>query len=339
LHKEFQNQQDSYKTLESVSPNNKLINNRKIYNNFGDLIAEIADFTEQAFYSLERDIQHYYFINCNRQKREFIHYRYRFADEGKNIYCLTVEQEEELFETKERWLDLINIPINKQEATKVIQELYRYAEEEIPEIIFVPSFYTAHLGFFGQSDFLKQTENKHLANKLKSLYWDFLLVPFDYALTEPVITSVLRLLKSELNKVLDNFIEYDLKSSIEKTFNNPIDSNSKSITKLLYSTLKYDLRDALNKDYILPYFNYEHILSNDEFVASAALFEFAYLIGVKFNEQKLNLYISCCKEIWCIIPFDKTVIVCEKPQVSWNENYLSRVKKLPNLSFTDGYII
>lgn len=339
LHNEFQNQQDNYKTLKSISPNNKLINNRKIYNNFGDLIAEIADFTEQAFYNLERNIEHYYFINFNQQKREFIHYRYRFADEGKNIYCLTSVQESELFETKQSWLNLINTPINKQEATKVIQELYRYAEEEIPEIIFVPSFYTAHLGFFGQSEFLKQTENKYLADKLESLYWEFLLVPFYNALTEPVITSVLRLLKSELNEVLNDFLEYDLKSSIEKIFNNPIDSNSKSITKLLYSTLKYDLRDALNKDSMLLYFNYEHILSNDEFLASAALFEFAHLLGVEFNEQKLNLYISYCRETWCVIPFDKTVIVCEKPQVSWNKNSLPHVKNLPNLSFVDGYII
>lgn len=339
LHKEFQNQQDNYKTVKSISQHNKLINNRKIYNNLGDLIAEIADFTEQAFYSLQRHVLHYYFINFNQQKSEFIHYRYRFPEKGKNIYCLTSVQESELFEAKERWLNLINTPINKQEATKVIQELYRYAEEEVPEIIFVPSFYTAHLGFFGQSDFLKQTENKYLSDKLKSLYWDFLLVPFEYALTEPVITSFLRLLKSELNKVLNDFIEYDLKSSIEKIFNNDIDSNLKSTTQFLYSALKYDLRDALDKDLILLYFNYEHILSNDEFVASAAVFEFARLIGVQFNEQKLNLYISYCREIWCVIPFDKTVIVCEKPQISWNKNSVPHVKKLPNLSFADGYII
>ena len=340
LHKEFQNQQDSYKTLKSINQHNKLINNRKIYNNLGNLIAEIADFTEQAFYGLERHVLYYYFINFNQQKREFIHYRYRFAEEGKNIYCLTPVQEAELFTAKQRWLNLINTPLNKQEATKVIQELYRYAEEEVPEIIFVPSFYTAHLGFFGQSDFLKQTENKYLADKLESLYWDFLLIPFDNALTEPVITSVLRLLKYELNEVLNDFIEHDLKSSIEKIFNNNIDDlNLKSITKFLYSALKYDLRDALDKDLILLYFNYQHILSNDEFVASAALFEFAHLLGVKFDEQKLNLYISYCREIWCVIPFDKTLIVCEKPQVSWNESPLSYTHELPNMIFPDGYTI
>ena len=80
-------------------------------------------------------------------------------------------------------------------------------------------------------------------------------------------------------------------------------------------------------------------MSNDEFVASAAVFEFARLIGVQFNEQKLNLYISYCREIWCAIPFDKTVIVCEKPQVSWNENPLSYTHELPNMIFSDGYII
>lgn len=127
----------------------------------------MADCAEQAFYGLER-YHDYTYIDLNRQKLDFIHYRYRFAE--KSIYCLTLEQEAELFKTKQRWLNLINTPINKPEATKAIQELYRYAEEEIPDIIFVPSFYTAHLGFFGQSDFLKQTENKYLADKLKSLY-------------------------------------------------------------------------------------------------------------------------------------------------------------------------
>ncbi len=337
LDKEFKDKQDNQKSFNSINDKNELFKNHKRYNNLADSIAGIADFTEQACYGLQHHNQHYISINFNHQKADFIHYRYRCAE--KNIYCLTLKQEAELFKTKQRWLNLINTPINKEQATKVIQELYRYAEDEIPEIIFVPSFYTAHLGFFEQSDFLKQTENKYLADKLKYLYWDFLLLPFDYALTKPVITSALKSLKSELSDVLNDFIEYDLKSTIEKIFNNDINSNLESIAKFLYTALKYDLRDALDKDSILLYFNYEHILSNNEFVASAALFEFARFIGVKFNEQKLNLYISYCREIWCVIAFDKTVIVCEKPQVSWNENPLSYANEQPNLSFPDGYSI
>ena len=335
FNQEFKHDRDNFKKIKNK---NWLFDKRKKYNNLGDLIAEIADCAEQAFVSLERD-QNFVSINLEREKFDFIHYRYRFAEKSKSVYCLTPEQEIELFETKQRWLNLINTPLSKQEAIKVIHELYRYAEEEIPEIIFVPSFYTAHLGFFGQSNFLKQTENKYLADKLKSLYWDFLLLPFDYALTKPVITSALKSLKSELSDVLNDFIEYDLKSSIEKIFNKDINSNLESIAKFLYTALKYDLRDALDKDFILLYFNYEHILSNNEFVASAALFEFAHFLGVKFNEQKLNLYIAYCQEIWCVVPFDKTVIVCEKPQVSWNDNPLSYANKLPNLSFSDGYSI
>ncbi len=291
FNKEFKHDRDNLKIIKNK---NWLFDKRKIYKSLGDLIAEIADCAEQAFVSLERD-RDFVSINLDRQKFEFIHYRYRFADENKNIYCVTLEQEAELFKTKQSWLNLINTPIKKEQATKVIQELYRYAEEQVPEIIFVPSFYTAHLGFFGQSDFLKQTENQYLAEKLNSLYWDFLLLPFDYALTKPVITSALKSLQSELSDVLDDFIEYDLKNSIEKILKDDINSSLESITKILSSALKYDLRDALDKDLILLYFNYEHILSNNEFVASAALFEFARFIGVKFNEQKLNLYISYCR--------------------------------------------
>ncbi|WP_414622856.1 hypothetical protein [Calothrix sp. CCY 0018] len=335
FNQEFKHARNNFKTIKNQ---NWLFDKRKIYNSLGDLIAEIAVCAEQAVDSLERD-QDFVSINLERQKFDFIHYRYRFAEKSKSIYCLTLEQETELFETKQRWLNLINTPLNKQEATKIIQKLYRYAEEEIPEILDLPSFYTAHLGFFGQSDFLNQAENQYLADKLNSLYWDFLLLPFDYALTKPVITSVLKSLKSELNDVLDDFIEYDLKNSIEIILKDDINSNLETITKILYSALKYDLRDASDKDLILLYFNYEHILSNNEFVASAALFEFAHLLGVKFDERKLNLYVSYCRETWCVIPFDKTVIVCEKPQVSWNENPLSYVNELPNLSFSDGYSI
>ncbi|MGB6297853.1 MAG: hypothetical protein WBF90_16950 [Rivularia sp. (in: cyanobacteria)] len=335
FNQEFKHERDNFKSIKNKTC---LFDTRQEFNNIGDLIAEIADCAEQAFDSLEGD-RDFVSIDLNWQKFKFIHYRYRFAEENKNIYCLTPAQETELFETKQRWLNLNDTPLNKQEATKVIQELYRYSEYEIPEIIFVPSFYTAHLGFFGKSNYLKQIDNKYLADKLKSLYWDFLLIPFDYALTKPVITSVLKSLKSELNEFLNDFIEYDLKSSIEKIFNNDINSNLERIAKFLYTPLKYDLRDALEKDSILLYFNYEHILSNDEFVASAALFEFAHLLGVEFDEQKLNLYISYCREIWCVIAFDKTVIICEKPQVSWNDNPLSYANEQPNLSFPDGYII
>ena len=335
LDQEFQNQQYNNRNLNSTQIRN--FYSRKRYSNLADLIAEMAEFAENAFYSLKRD-EHFIKIDLDRQKTDFIHYRYRFAD--KSIFCITPEQEVKLFEIKKRWLNLINQALNKEQATIAIQELYRYAEEEIPEIIFVPSLYTVHLGFFEQSDFLKIANNNYLTEKLKSLYWDFLLVPFDYALKEHIITPIMKSLKSELTDVLNDCMEYDLKSSLDKIFNDDINSNFKSITDTLNSALKYDLRDALGKEFILLYFNnYKHILNNDEFIASAALFEFAHLLGVKFNEQKLNLFISFCREIWCVIPFDKTMIVCEKPKVLWKEHHLAYINKQPDISFSDGYSI
>ncbi len=106
---------------------------------------------------------------------------------------------------------------------------------------------------------------------------------------------------------------------------------------LLNSALKSDLKNALDNKYIASYLQYKYILSNKEFIASAALFEFASLLGVDFDKQELNLFISYCREIWCFIPFDKIVLVCEKPKIVWSKSNTQYVIKQPDISFSDGY--
>lgn len=309
---------------------------RKRYNHLGDLIAEIAECCEQGLNGSESSEYGYIRVCLNTTKCTWIHYRHRFAT--KNIYCLTLEQEAKLYETKQRWFDLINTPLNKEKAARVIRELYAYAGEEIPDIVFVPSFYTAHLGFFEKSDFLEETQNSSLAATLKSLYWDFLLLPFDYVLTKPIILPLLTSLQSELSGFLDTFLEQDLNYSLKDVFKE-INPCLKNVMKLINSALKYDLKDTLENNYIKLYFNYKYIMGNEDFVASAALVEFAHFLGFKFDQQKLNLFISYCREVWCIIPFDKTVIVCEKPKIVWNENVSLYAIRQPDLSFPDGYSV
>lgn len=51
------------------------------------------------------------------------------------------------------------------------------------------------------------------------------------------------------------------------------------------------------------------------------------------------LFISFCREVWYVIPFDKTIIVCEKPKVLWKEHHLAYTNKQPDISFSDGYSI
>lgn len=246
-------------------------------------------------------------------------------------------QENQLIETKNRWLNLIHNPLNNEKAAKAIRELYTYAGEEIPEIVFVPSFYTAHLGFFGKSHFLEQTQNHSLAGTLKSLYWDFLLLPFDYLFVEPILSSVLSSLKSEMDNILERYLEDDLIKSLKGIFEKDINSNLEIIHNLLNSALKSDLKNILDNKYITSYLQYKYIFSNEKFVASAALFEFAHILGVDFEKSKLNLFLSYFREVWCLIPFDKIVLVCEKPKIVWSKNSTKYGIEQPNISFSDGY--
>ncbi|MEH1938243.1 MAG: SMI1/KNR4 family protein [Nostoc sp.] len=329
--------------IESVNTSAKstlkddLFERRKAYNNLRNFIAEIADCCEQGFNRLEINEYGYISVYLNQEKCNLIHYRHRAAK--KNIYCLTLEQEGQLSEKKQSWLDVINTPLNHQKAAKIIRELYAYAGEEIPDVVFVPSFYTAHLGILKNSDFLEQIQNNYLAEKLKSLYWDLLLIPFDYLLAQPVITSVLTSLKSELSDSLNKLIEDDLRLEIKDFFQYEVSPIFQKVIKLLYSAIKYDLKDTLGDNFIEVHLKYKYILGNEDFISSAALFEFAHLLGVKFDEQKLNLFVSYCREIWCIIPFDKTIIVCEKPQITWRENFFPNSIQQPDITFPDGYSI
>ncbi|MEH2311697.1 MAG: hypothetical protein V7K35_09910 [Nostoc sp.] len=310
---------------------------RKYYKNLRNFIAEIADCCEQGFNRLEINEYGSISVYLNKEKCNLIHYRHRAAK--KNIYCLTLEQEGQLSEKKQSWLDVINTPLNHQKAAKIIRELYTYAGEEIPDVVFVPSFYTAHLGILKKSDFLEHNQNTYLAEKLKSLYWDLLLIPFDCLLAQPVITSVLTSLISELFDSLNNLIEDDLRLELTNFFQYEVIPIFQKLIKLLYSGIKYDLKDALGDNFIGDHLRYKYILGNEDFISSAALFEFAHILGVNFDEQKLNLFVSYCREIWCIIPFDKTIIVCEKPQITWRENFLPNIIQQPDITFPDGYSI
>lgn len=329
--------------IESVNTSAKstlkddLFERRKAYENLNNFIAEIADCCEQGFNRLEINENGSISVYLNQEKCNLIHYRHRAAK--KNIYCLTLEQEAQLYEKKQSWLDVINTPLNHQKAAKIIRELYAYAGEEIPDVVFVPSFYTAHLGILKNSDFLEQIQNNYLAEKLKSLYWDLLLIPFDCLLAQPVITSVLTSLKSELSDSLNKLIEDDLRLEIKDFFQYEVSPIFQKVIKLLYSAIKYDLKDTLGDNFIEVHLKYKYILGNEDFISSAALFEFAHILGVKFDEQKLNLFVSYCREIWCIIPFDKTILVSEKPQVTWPENFLPNSIEQPDITFPDGYSI
>ena len=328
---------ESVNTSAKFTLKDDVFESRKAYNNLGNFIAEIADCCEQGFNRLEINEYGSISVYLNQEKCNFIHYRHRAAK--KNIYCLTLEQEGQLSEKKQNWLDVINTPINHQKAAKIIRELYAYAGEEIPDVVFVPSFYTAHLGILKKSDFLEQIQNTYLAEKLKYLYWDLLLIPFDCLLAQPVIISVLTSLKSELSDSLNHLIEDDLRLEITDFFQYEVSPIFQKVIKLLYSGIKYDLKDTLGDNFIEVNLRYKYILGNEDFISSAALFEFAHFLGVKFDEQKLNLFVSYCREIWCIIPFDKTILVSEKPQITWRENFLPNSIQQPDITFPDGYSI
>ncbi len=311
------------------------LQNRKKYDNITELIAEIADCCEQGLNNVEIDEPSCITVNFNEEKCSFIHYRHRFAK--KDIRSITLEQEAELYKIKQNWLDVIKTPLNEEKATKIIRQLYTYAGEDIPDIIFVPSFYAAHLGILGKSDFFKQPENNYISENLKSLYWDLLLIPFDYLLTQPVITSVLTSLKSELSDFLSNSIEYDLMQKIKQVIGTNINYGFKNLIESLFAALKYDLKNTLGDNFIQFNLSYKYILGNENFISSAALFEFTNHLGVKFDECKLNLFISYCREVGCVIPFDKTILVSQKPQITWREKMIPNIRQQPDISFPDGY--
>jgi cell wall assembly regulator SMI1 len=45
------------------------------------------------------------------------------------------------------------------------------------------------------------------------------------------------------------------------------------------------------------------------------------------------------REVWCLIPFDKIVIVCEKPKIVWSKNNTQYGIEQPDISFSDGYCV
>src|SRR6185436_3180609 len=87
---------------------------------------------------------------------------------------------------------------------------------------------------------------------------------------------------------------------------------------------------------------YESLLVTQWWGFWAGYYDYAEMIGVKFDKDKLNLFRDFCSEIPLIYTFNKLAIICKKPIISWKSvpNSKARIlhfEKGPSIEYEDGF--
>lgn len=91
---------------------------------------------------------------------------------------------------------------------------------------------------------------------------------------------------------------------------------------------------------------YESLLITQWWCFWAGYYDYAEMIGVKFDESLKSVFHEFCKEIPLIYAFDGLAIICHKPQIAWKEmphekgkpaNRILHNEKGPVIEYQDGF--
>jgi hypothetical protein len=95
-----------------------------------------------------------------------------------------------------------------------------------------------------------------------------------------------------------------------------------SLRDSLWDSLRGSLRDCMYPEWLQSW---------------AAFFEFGSKLGVLFDEAAYSLYIDYCYSCGWVFPYENLVIVCDRPQVSWDDEGRIHSEVGPAISFESGW--
>jgi hypothetical protein len=270
------------------------------------------------------------------------------------ITKLTKEQEAQIPQFIAKWVGMAARPTDREQATKAVQDIYADMKQEKPIVIFGQSpFATAAMAamFFSlvkdkksYSQLYSQLDSQlhsQLRSQLSSQLNSQLYSQLDsqlYSQLDSQLHSQLRSqLSSQLNSQLDSQLDSQLGSQLDSQLRSQLDSQLDSqlysqldsqLGSQLHSQLRSQLSSQLNSqlysqlDSQLKEINSDWYLSVWWLVWSG-WYEYGQYIGVKFDKEKYDLFMSFVSNVGFIIPYKGIAFVSEAPtNISWRNGVL-----------------
>ncbi len=255
------------------------------------------------------------------------------------ITHLTKEQEEQIPEYINKWVNCASTPMDKEKASYWTKELYKFMGKEEPIIIYGDSpgntiklAWLFLLLFNNKEEKTKQLDSQlysQLSSQLGSQLGSQLYSQLDSQLGSQLDSQLGSQLYSQLDSQLSSQLDSQLGSQLYSQLDSQLGSQLYSqLDSQLYSQLDSQLGSQLYSQLSsLPdsLFKKELELVKNCFYVTiywlvwSGWYEYGKYIGVKFMEETYNLFLGFCEQVHFIIPFEGICFISEKPKaIHWN---------------------
>jgi hypothetical protein len=278
------------------------------------------------------------------------------------IKKLTKSQEAQIPQHIKKWVDKASTPMNHKQAITATKAIYRAMGEEEPVVIFGLSpfnttllcalFYT--LTKEKKKDFRSQLYSQlhsQLDSQLHSQLHSQLYSQLDSQLYSQLYSQLHSQLDSQLDSQLysqlDSQLYSQLHSQLYSQLHSQLDSQLHSqLHSQLYSQLDPQLHSQLDPQLysqLDPQLDSQLEKINKDWylgvwwLSWCGWYEYAKMVGVKFDEGNYNLFMDFNSEVNFIISYKGISFISEKPKkVHWKNNSLHN-EKGKAVEYPDGY--
>ena len=219
------------------------------------------------------------------------------------ITKLMPQQEELSFVVREKWLNLLKQPIDKEKATKIINKIYQDEKRATPEIIFTDSPRSAYYVL----------KNRKKNNEITG---------------------------QKIYTLLNKEIEQNLQQQTEKKLRSKLETELRSRLRHYLWDRMHDqfwrlLMDQMNKQFGKSRPEIHFDLMDFCF---ACYFDFLQQIGIDFEPEYYDRYIDFLQNVSLYLAFENLVIIIQRPtELNWNQAGNLHAEEEPAIKFRDGF--
>ena len=263
------------------------------------------------------------------------------------ITKITKEQQAKIPKYVKKWIDLASQPIDRNKSKSIIKTVYNEDKtvifgESLENIINLILFVTNGKKLEQDSQLYSQLGSQlysqldsQLYSQLDSQLYFQLKSQLKSQLDSQLYSQLKSQLYSQLYFQLDSQLYSQLHSQLGSQLNSQLGSqlNSQLKSQLdsqLDSQLKSQLKSQLGSQNI-KWNNYSSYYLYDW----AGYYDFAKMMGVKFNEDELKQFNDILLNVPIIVFVGNILFICEKPKCEWENNLLHSIVK-PAVNWADG---
>ena len=247
------------------------------------------------------------------------------------ITSLTKEQEARIPEYVDKWIGYASSEVDFARAKSAIERVYGLMKKDKPVVLIA----NGPVDAFWSAVAIQLLRKDKKSTRSLSLGWDS---PLGSTLSSTLSSTLYSSLYSTLDSTLDSI----LRSSLYSTLGSSLDS---TLYPALDSTLDFEIKKHGSIKEEMEN-TYSSLMVTQWFASWAGYYDYAEMIGVKFDKEAKEIFQDFCREVPLIYGFDKLAIICHKPEISWQKMPDEKGKLTrrilhnsngPAIKYRDGY--